>query len=269
MSTPLPGSVHGWISDLAWLAGYGLVALAVALVSRRWLLAAEKVSALAADLEYKPDAIAYLSGGPERALIAALSSMRIAGTIAPHDREVRAVGELNEDASALERAIHATAAIPIRWDYLDADPTVAPELEQLRCWLEDAGLLLTGEQQRRITHTGRWMGAVMILGLGLAAVTGTPYLIGGVVFCLVLLAGSLAPVIDAPRTREGTARMHALRQRYGALSPQMHPDFNYRPAYAGLAVAIFGLTALNETDPAFAQLLGHGYGHWGIQDIPG
>lgn len=173
-------------------------------------------------------AIAYLCGGPERALMAALGSMRLAGTIVAQGHDVcgvRAEGRLDLNANELERAIHHTAATPIRWDYLDAEPTVSTELEQLRRWLEEAGLLLSTERQRRIKHTGWWMVAVAVLGLPVAGVAGVASgAVAGLLILALLAAGILLD--SAPRlSRRGTARMQALCARHVALAPQMRPDW--------------------------------------------
>jgi uncharacterized protein (TIGR04222 family) len=242
-----------------------LVALAVlfgVVVARRRLVAGT-ASVAAAELDEHPYAIAYLNGGPERALMAALGSMRVAGTILAQGddvREVRAEGRLDAHPNELEQAIHRTAATPIRWDYLDADPTVSAELEQLRRWLEEAGLLLSAEQQRQIKHTARWMVAVAALGLPLAAIAGRA---SGAVAGLLILALLAAIILfrRVPRlSQRGTATMQALRARYAALAPQMQPDRGaYGPAYTGLAVGIFGPTVLRETDPNFVDLLAEGY----------
>jgi uncharacterized protein (TIGR04222 family) len=110
--------VSGAISGSASAAGYGLVALAVlfAVIVARRRLAAGTPSAAVRDLDAAPYAIAYLSGGPARTLMAAMASMHVAGTIVVqgHDvREVRAEERLDLNASELECAIHRTATTPI------------------------------------------------------------------------------------------------------------------------------------------------------------
>lgn len=243
-------------------AGYGVVVLAVLvgiMVARRWL-AAGSASAAAGELDGQPHAVAYLSGGPQRALMAALGSMWAAGTVVAQGRQVRAEGSLDATASDLERAIHLSAATPIRWDYLDADPTVSRELVLLRYRLEQAGVLLSDEQRRRIKHTGWWMAAVAVLGLPVTAVVGAATgAMGGMLILALFVAGILLG--HAPRlSRRGTAKVQALSTRYAALAPQMRPDCRaYGPAYAGLAVGLFGHSTLRDADPDFAQLLAEGY----------
>ena len=109
-------SISGGISGPAWLIVYGLVVLAVLfhVILTRQRLAAGATSATAQDVDGQPYAVAYLNGGPQRALMAALGSMRVAGTIVAQGQEVRAEGELRVDAPGLERAIHRSAATPIR-----------------------------------------------------------------------------------------------------------------------------------------------------------
>lgn len=264
MSAPVSSSVSGGISGSAWVvAGYGLVVLAVLvwIIVARWRLAAGTPGAAVGEVDEQPYAMAYLTGGPERALMAALGSMRVAGAVVAQGREVRADGPLDVNASELERVIHLRATTPIRWDYLGADPTVSRVLEQLRRRLERAGLLLSAEQQRRIKHTGWWMVAVAVLGLPVAAVADRA---SGAQYLLVLpLVAAVGLLVYAPRhTRRGTAQMERLWTRYTALAGQLRPDWrahNYGPAYAGLAVGLFGTSALRATGPDFADLVAESY----------
>jgi uncharacterized protein (TIGR04222 family) len=268
----MSNTVSGAISGPATAAGYGLIALAVlfGIVVARRRLAAGTTSAAAGDLDRAPYAIAYLNGGPERALMAVIGAMHVAGTIVAQGNDIREVcaeGRLDVNASKLERAIHRTSATPICWDYLDADPTVSTELEQLRRELEEAGLLLSGEQQRRINHTGWWMVPVAVLGLPVAAVTGESSSAVAVAGLLILALFAAIFLLDsAPRlSRRGTARMHALRVQYTALDPRMRPGSKaYGPAHAGVMVGIFGATALREADPDFADLLAAGYPRYSL-----
>jgi uncharacterized protein (TIGR04222 family) len=244
------------------VTGYGLVAMVVlfGIIAARRRLAAGTASAAAGEVDGQPYAIAYLSGGPERTLMAVVASMWVAGTVVAHGAEVRAEGRLDGTASELERAIHLSAATPLRWDYLEADPTVFRGLEQLRRGLEDAGLLLSAEQQRRIKRTGWWMVALAVLGLPVATTAGVDKVTAG---CWLILALFVAGVliVHAPRhSRRGTAMMQALCARYAALAPHMEPDWTaYGPAWAGVAVGIFGASTLSAMSPDFANLVAERY----------
>lgn len=258
--SPLAASNVTWgISGPDFLVGYGLLALATLLwiMVARWRLAAGPGGPATGEFSGQPHDIAYLNGGPELAVLSALSSMRVAGTVVAEGKgRLRSSQALGTDADPLERAIHLTAAVPISRRQLLTYQIVRTALEKPRQRLEDAGLMLSARQQRRIKRTGLWMVALGGLGLlrllaGAANGAAVGYLI------LELLAvGVVAAILlsRAPnRSRRGVAELKRLRVQHNELDPRMRPDWTtYGPALAGLGVGIFGARALWASDPAFA-----------------
>ncbi len=254
-------SAHTWgISGPTWLLGYGALALVVllgALVARRRIAAEWTGAAPAADLERQPHDAAYLNGGADLAVLSALSSMRVAGTIVGEGRgRVRADAKPGAGTGELERAIHLAAAAPISRQRLATNRIVQTALDKIRRRLTEAGLLLSLEQQRRVKGSGWWMAAVAALGLvRLLAGVANSAAVGFLVLEL-LAVGVVAAVLlgRAPRrSPRGNAELKRLRQRHTALDPGMRPDWMaHGPAYAALGVGIFGAGALWASDPAFA-----------------
>jgi uncharacterized protein (TIGR04222 family) len=192
-------------------------------------------------------------------VLSALSSMRVAGTVSAYsDGTVRAEQSLDSNADELQQAIWmATADGPITRGDLVTHWIVATTLRKTRQRLEDAGLLLSADEQRRIKRAGWWMvgvGVVGVVRLVAGAAKGAPVndliqeLFGVGIVAAVLLLRS------APRcSRRGTAELKRLRTEHHELAPGMRPDWTaYGPALAGLGVGIFGAKALWASDPAFA-----------------
>ncbi len=258
--SPLASGNPTWgISGPDFLVGYGLLALVALLgiIVARWRLAAGAATTATGEFSGQPHDIAYLNGGPELAVLSALSSMRVAGTVVAEGRgRVRAAEPLGTGADELEQAIHLAAAVPSTRRELVTNRIVRTALDKARHRLELAGLLLSTREQRRITRTGRWM--VAVAGLGLlrllaGAANGAPV---GYLILELLAVGVLAAVLLgwAPkRSRRGTAELRRLRLKHNELAPGMRPDWTtYGPALAGLGVGIFGARALWASDPAFA-----------------
>ncbi|MGH3767149.1 MAG: TIGR04222 domain-containing membrane protein [Pseudonocardiaceae bacterium] len=246
------------ISGPDFLAGYGLLALAALLgiLVARWRLAAGP-AIVAAELGGRPHDVAYLNGGPELAVLSALSSMRVAGTIVGEGRgRVRAGERPGTDADELERAMHLAAAVPISRRELVTNQIVRTALETTRQRLENAGLLLGAGRQRRTRLLGLWMVPVAVLGLvrlQAGAANGAPV---GYLILELLAVGLVTAVLLcwAPRrSRRGSAELQRLRVQHNEIAPGMRPDWTaYGPAVAGLGVGIFGAKALWASDPDFA-----------------
>lgn len=273
MSAPASSSASWGMGSVAFTVGYGLFALIVLcmVIRARRRLAAGAASTGTSTLDRRPYDIAYLNDGPGLAVLAALSSMWVAGTIVAHavtgfvrkgrPLPVRAQGQLTECADKLERAIHLAAAIPIKWDQLEKDRLVLTSLNDARQRLEDAGLLVSAEQRSRISLTGLWMGPVGVLGLT-PLVSWPP----NDAWWIVVTVGGLSLffafllLISPTRSHLGTTELKRLRRWHAKLAPGMRPDpTSYGPAYAGLAVGLFGPGAV---DSRFAPQLGT-LNYWG------
>ncbi len=254
MSALASSSVTWGISGPTFLVGYGLLALAVLLgvFAARRQIAAGSASTAARELDGQPHDIAYLNGGPELAVLSALSSMRVAGTVVAEGRgRIRAEGQPATSASELERAVHLAAAPPMARYELLRNGIVRTALENTRRRLEDAGLLLSAEQQRRIRLLALWRVAVTVLGLArlvAGVANGAPV---GFLVLELLAVGIVAAIllIRVPkRSRRGTARLKALRGQHTELDPKMRPNWAaYGPAHAAL-----GVGAAADDDPAAA-----------------
>jgi uncharacterized protein (TIGR04222 family) len=256
VSSLASGNVTWGITGPDFLAGYGLLALAVLLgaILARWRLAAGPSGAAAEELSGRPHDVAYLNGGPELATLSALSSMRVAGTIVTQGRGwVHTGAALHENADELERAIHLAAIVSIDRRQLVTHRIVHTALENVRLRLEGAGLLLSHQQRRRIKRTGLWMVPVVALGLvrllaGAANGAAVGYLF--LELSAVGIVSVLLPATVPKRSRCGTAELKRLRAKHTDLAPGMRPDWTaYGPALAGLGVGIFGASALWASAP--------------------
>jgi uncharacterized protein (TIGR04222 family) len=257
-----PGDTWG-ISGPTFLAFYAaliVVVLVAGVRARRGLAEPDRPVADRRDWGERPQDVAFLNGGPELAVYSALSAMHLSGAIATPTRgTVQAAGRLEPRATALERAIHATAATPTGQRRLQYHSAVAAALAATRDRLAVGGLLLTPERRARIRMVGLWMLAVTGLGLvrivaGVANARGVGFL---VVFVLVAAAISVVHLLRAPdRTAAGDRLLAELRTRHYELGPTQRPDWvAYGAGAAALGVGVFGMGALWAADPAFADEL--------------
>lgn len=240
-------------------AALAIVAIIATILVRRAL--ARSLTPPPAPMAVNPEEVAYLHRGPELAVLAALSALHVAGSIASADRRrLQAVGTVQPEASELELAIHRSAQQPVRRAELPGAQPVAEALGRIERRLIDVGLLLSPEQRSRIRRTGWMLWAVVAVG-ALRAVAGN---IAGrpIGFLLALLAvvAVVATVFSfaAPRrTHRGTAELATLRTAHTSLSPRSRPDWQvYGPGGAALGVAVFGTSALWAAEPAWAKELG-------------
>ncbi|TCK20484.1 TIGR04222 domain-containing membrane protein [Pseudonocardia endophytica] len=237
-----------------------VVVLGVAISIRRSLRSGRPVSA--DGLQSRPEDVAYLNGGPDLAVYAALSSMHVEGSIATSGPSavgiVHSVGTARQ-ASPLQNAIHGAAARPTPRRTLPVEPRVAAALAEIRDRLERAGLYLTEEQRRSYRRPAFLMLAVLAFGIvrAIAGVSnGRP--VGFLSFLLFVVAGAtLILFARVPlRTAAGDTALAAQRQRHTALSPSMRPDWGAVGAGgAALSVGVFGVGALLAAQPAFAEEL--------------
>jgi uncharacterized protein (TIGR04222 family) len=204
--------------------------------------------------------VAFLNGGADLALTAALSAMHRAGTIGTAGRGV-VVATARPDARAdeLERAVHhaATTAVPRR--RLAAAGGVASALHRIEQRLVAAGLLLSAERRVRIRLVGGWVLVLAALGVvrivaGIA--NGQPVLFLILLVVLLLVIGVLLVARVPRRTRAGDALLRRLAADHHLLAPSVRPDWEvYGPAGAALSIGVFGVSALWAADPAFATEL--------------
>lgn len=252
------------ISGPTFLVVYALlavVALAVAVTLRRSLRAGRAVSA--DGLHSRPEDVAYLNGGPDLAVYAALSAMHVDGSIATAGPSavgiVRSTGAVSRQASGLQHAIHGAAARPVPRRTLPSGPRVAAALAEIRDRLEREGLVLTDEQRQSYRRPAFLLLAVLAVGLvrmvaGVSNGRPVGYLL--VVLVLVALAALVLTVRVPVRTAAGDVALAAQRNSHQVLSPAMRPSWGAVGAGgAALSVGLFGVGALLAAEPTFADEL--------------
>jgi uncharacterized protein (TIGR04222 family) len=258
----IPSGDTWGISGPTFLLAYIVLASAVIVAAVRARRALTDVSAErpAHRLDERPYDVAYLHGGAELAVTAALSAMYRTGTISTAGRGVVVAAARPESrADELERAIHHTAASPVSRHRLATAGAVASALHRIEQRLITAGLVLSAERRHRIRLLGGWVLVVAALGVvrvmaGFA--NGRPVVFLIIAVVLVFVTGLLLIATAPRRTKAGDALLRRLAADHHLLSPSMRPDWEvYGPAGAALAVGVFGVGALWAADPAFATEL--------------
>jgi uncharacterized protein (TIGR04222 family) len=247
------------ITGSTFLRAYLLVAVTVgaAGICMRRSLAEPGATRPIDDITIRPHDVAYLAGGSELAVWSALCAMHLRGTLTAADGTVRAVGRLDPDADALEKAIHATAGSPVGRRRLTFHRSVRPALGTIEERLVAAGFLLSDERRSRIRRVGFWMLGVAALGLlRVLAEIAEARAVGLLVTVLLLVtATAVVQLALAPRrTRRGGRALAALRAEHRALAPEREPDWTtHGPAGAALGIGLFGTGALTASAPGLAR----------------
>lgn len=284
MGSSIGGETWG-VSGSAFLFMYAVIALVTlgAVLRVRHTLRAGLPSR-GDDLDRRPEYLAYLNGGRDLALYAALSAMHVDGSITTADRAagmVRAGGPVPPHGSRLQRAIHAgTTRLTLRRGLVHA-PGVARELDDIGDRLVRSGLLLSDTARGRYRATAFWMPAVLALGfVRTMAGTANGRPVGYLVVAMLLVGVAfLVLVLQTPlRTVAGDAVLTEQRERHTGLSPSMRPDWvSVGAGGAALSVGVFGVGALFAAQPVFAEelavqksaALGGGGGYSGGGDVGG
>lgn len=265
MTTILASTTLGGPGDTWGLSGPAFLFIYLMLVAGVWIAGAQARRTIAGapmtrpgiDAAARPYDIAYLNGGRELAVTAALGAMHQAGTVVPEQGRIRAAGRLATNADPLERALHFVAAAPSSRTRLQRHPTVVTALDAVGQRLVTGGLLLSGADRRRYRAVGWWLVAVAVLGLvrllaGVAAARPVGFLLGAL--CVVAVVALLQLARAPRRTRAGERALVSLRTEHHALAPTMRPDWAvYGATGAALGVGLFGTQALWASDPAFAD----------------
>ncbi|GEL24970.1 hypothetical protein PSU4_39240 [Pseudonocardia sulfidoxydans NBRC 16205] len=261
---PLAAAGDTWgISSQTFILFYLLLAVVVwiaAVRTRRAVVGRRRGDRLSVDLTSAPYDVAFLNGGADLAVFAALSSMRVDKTVATAGRgNVVAAGTLRADADPLEKAIHRTASSPVARARLKRHKPVVAALGRIEKRLVADGLLLDAGEQRAVRTAGAWMLAVAALGLlrivaGIA--NGKPVGFMVAAFLVVSVIGIVLTARVPGRTPLGNSTVSMLRDLHDRLSPANNPDWvTYGAAGAALGVGVFGMSALWASDPAFASEL--------------
>ena len=140
-------------------------------------------------------------------------------------------------------------------DQLGDSTSVSSALESMRERLVTGGLLLTEAQRTQIRRQAVWVVALIALGVVriVAGIrndkpVGLLVLLVGVVSLAVLRWSRTAP----HATRSGAEVLSAMRRRPGGVRKDVAPG----DPRLGLAVALFGATALWSAEPTLADALG-------------
>ncbi|MET8123597.1 TIGR04222 domain-containing membrane protein [Micromonospora sp. NPDC005189] len=230
------------------------VVVAIA-VYHRIRLAAGPAAATADPLG--PEQVAYLNGGPQLAVHAALGGLRGSGAIGVRpDRRLTTVGPAPTGLTPLEQAILWAAHQHSRVRDLPQDERVRVALHQTRYGLEQRGLLTNDTQRAR----ARFWGTILIALLGLGVLRLVSGLFSGhpVGYLLLTLAALLCPTLVLRRapllTRAGRAALRGLRREHSHLAPASTPAYaTYGAAGAAMGVALYGTASLWVLDPGFAE----------------
>lgn len=265
MTTHLAWSTLGEPGDTWGISGPAFLFIYLMLVLAVWIAGAQARRSIAGaplgrpgvDPQARPYDIAYLNGGGELAVTAALGAMRQAGTIVAERGRVRAAGGLATHADPLERAIHFVASAPTARSHLQHHGTVRSALDAVHQRLVTGGLLLSDADRRRYRSVGWWSIAVGGLGFArlLAGIAGAKPVGFLVVVLLVVAVVGVVQLARAPRrSRAGDRVLATLRTENTSLAPTMRPDWAlYGATGAALGVALFGTSAMWASDPAFAD----------------
>ncbi|MEW1588758.1 TIGR04222 domain-containing membrane protein [Micromonospora vinacea] len=238
---------------------YYLVAVAVVVATAvyyRIRLAAGSTAAMTAE-PLGPQQVAYLNGGPQLAVHAALGGLRGSGAIGVRpDRRLTTSGTAPSGLTPLEQAIHWAAHQHSRVGDLPRDERVRVALHQIRNGLEQRGLLTDDAQRGR----ARFWTTILIALLGLGVLrlfsglfNGHPvgYLLLTVITLLIVtLVLRRAPAL----TRAGRAALRDVRREHTHLAPASTPSYaTYGAAGAAMGVALYGTATLWALDPGFAE----------------
>lgn len=207
--------------------------------------------------QISPVQAAYLNGGRDLAVYAAIGWLRSAAAIGVSRRHrLIATGPPPVGASDLERAVHSAVGNPSTLADLHRDSRVRSALDSLSRGLEQAGLAI-GPAQRHSARLGAKALLILLLIGAARLVTGLAN--GRPVGYLFLVLGAVLVAWFLLRrvpyqTRAATKALAELRQRHAHLAPAQSPAYaTYGAAGAAMGVALFGAASLWALDPAFAQ----------------
>jgi uncharacterized protein (TIGR04222 family) len=240
-----------------FLIGYvvALVAVVGLAIAHRRLPIAGRLAGSPVALE--PQEVAYLNGGEQLTVYAALAGLRAAGAIGLADKRLLQLTDRPAVVTPTEAAIYNVAGYSVSPSSLLDSNAVAGAVRQLRERLESAGLITNELQRRAIRRWALPCFALVLLGAirieaGSTSNHPTGYLM--LATALALFAGLyLRTDPPATTTRAGRAAVARTRSQHRHLQRSSNPSYvTYGPAAAAMGVALFGTVALFDLDPAFA-----------------
>lgn len=211
-------------------------------------------------LDDEPYLAAYLHGGADLALTAALASLRADGLVRCRDKRC----ELTEAAPArnhsdLEEAVLAVLATPRPRRSLARQFAVVSAARKLRNQLIERGLLMSDLQYTKYQTSSMLLMAVFALGVvRMLAGMGNnrPVLYLALSMAATLAIALLLALRKPNRTVPGDRELARLTVDHEHLAPRHRPDWTAGGATsAAMAVALFGAGALYAADPVFADEL--------------
>lgn len=230
-----------------------LVALAITLSLRRTLS-----SGRAPSRELDVHEVAYLAGGEEQALIAALTGLRAENAIEITDRRLRRTGTRPRGRGDLDHAVAAKIGAD-RIDYahrLLYGPAVRRALHAIRDRLVRERLLLGKAELRqwRATTLPLWLLLVVGIARLFAGLSGDKPV--GFLFIALIVLGGLTLVLTlvsrSPGTRAAIAAVSELRKRHRHLDPDQSPAWlTYGPDQTAYAAALYGSRVLKGIEPRY------------------
>ncbi|WP_161602721.1 TIGR04222 domain-containing membrane protein [Thermomonospora catenispora] len=244
-----------------FLAGYVLIALLLvvrALRKRR----AGSTSAPARDLSAFE--LAYLAGGRPRALAAALASLRAQGAVEPAGRgRLRATGAPGRFADgALDGAALAVvrSSGEIAVTRLQNARQVRRLLDDMQSRLERRGLLNGALRRARLRLPALWLLALAAVGAVrvIAGVRNERPVLWLVLAIVATVAAAVAVASTVPRLAPaGRRALEEARREHAHLDPANRPAWStYGASGLAVAVAVYGLTAMEGYDPRFVAEAG-------------
>ncbi|KAB1108986.1 TIGR04222 domain-containing membrane protein, partial [Micromonospora aurantiaca] len=245
----IPGPVF-----LRWYLLLAVVLVVGAIVYRRRMLAGTAVTAYG---DLGPQQVAYLNGGDQLAVWAALGGLRHSGAVGVRpDRRLTTGGPLPAGATPLDQAVHHAASRGLRTRELAADEWVRRALDDLRDGLVRRGLALDQERRRTLRRGALLVGALLAIGI-VRAVSGllNDRPTGWLLLSLFPLGLAFVLLNRVPwRTRAATAALNDMRRRHAWLRPAAGPAYStYGATDVALGVALFGTATLWTMDPGFAE----------------
>ncbi|MBK8077743.1 MAG: TIGR04222 domain-containing membrane protein [Kineosporiaceae bacterium] len=232
------------ISGPTFLLGYAVLAALVAVIAfrLRGSALAERPSEPSLN-ENDPTLLAYLSGGPARALQTAVVRLRLSGRIEPTIEPGRWVltttSAPTHEAGPFEDAVLGAMAAGEPYDRLPDHPAVATQLRALHDTAERTGALLP-EMVRRRARAGVWpMVAILALGVvRLIAGAANHKPVGWLLLILAVVAGGTVRLLVVRRQHPRlAASLTRLRDRHAVSG---RPDLT-GPALASTAALTVAL----------------------------
>jgi uncharacterized protein (TIGR04222 family) len=256
MNLAAQGDTWG-ISGPAFLVLFFTVLVAVLILSaihRRVLFHGDRRAAVD---RLGPQQVAYLNGGDQLAVYAALGGLRGAGAITGGPgKTLHQAGPLPAGVTPLDTAIYNAAGRRIRARDLVRDDWVGSALRQLREGLEAQGLAVSPARLKVARLWGVAGAALILLGVG-RVVDGLQNDKPVTFLVIALLIAAAATLFLVKRKRRATYAadrgLRALRRQHEYLAPHQSPSYaTYGATGVAMGVALYGTTALYTMDPAFA-----------------